>query len=66
MKYYVSYLENGSPLLKDFDTEKARKEWLYQWLLANHHHGSDEGYEICFMFEGKITWESDYHRRLKG
>ena len=56
MKYYVTYIEDGSPLLKEFKSEKLRKDWLYKWLLENHHQGNCNGYEIESLYEGELTW----------
>ena len=56
MKYYVTYVEDGSPLIKEFKSEKLRQNWMYDWFLKYHHYGNDNGYEIEFLFEGELTW----------
>lgn len=62
MKYYVVYCEDGTPSFKEFKSDKARKEWLLQWLLKNHHQGINNGYEIEYLFEGNVSYR--YGRKM--
>ncbi len=62
MKYYVTYIEDGSPKIMEFKSEKLRKHWMYEWLLENHYHGNVNGYEIESLFEGELTWRNGNYK----
>lgn len=65
MKYYVYYIEDGSPHISDFKTEKDRKDWMYEWFLKNHHQGCNNGFEIDFIFEGDLSWRGGSYTDIK-
>jgi len=64
MKYYVYYIEDASPLMRCFEKEQDRKDWMYEWLLLNHEHGANCGYEIAFLVEGEMSWSSEYFKPI--
>lgn len=61
-KYYVHYVDNSTPKLKKFKTQKAAIAFVSQFRSKYPVQMIDQGYWIDFILKGEILESDDYYK----
>lgn len=58
VRHFVHYVENSSPRLRSFASERALAKFLYDFESTR---SEDDGYWIDFCFSGELTLLSEHY-----
>lgn len=61
MKYYVIYVENSTPKLKEFKTKAAAEKFIKSYTKKYPVEFKEDGWWIDFFFKGTFYYKDDYY-----